>query len=105
MSCGCSGDAGTSTGASATRPRSVVKIALVLAVAWAVAKGQWGALVLIVGAALAYRIAAQPPGTAAAPVAPLQPPGSFTTGTDNVEGSAAPTTLVEGISPTVPGSC
>jgi len=104
VSCGCSGG-----GTSRTSQRaSAVRIAAIVVIAWLAAKREWGLLVVAVGAFVAYRASTRPkasPASASNGGGGSGPPSGFSTGTDNVEGVASPTTTVEGVSPTITGDC
>jgi len=103
MSCGCGG----APVSSAQKRKSLWRLAALVAIAWAITKREWGLLILGAAAFVAYCLSTHPrPATqAAAPQADVSPPDSFSSGTDNVPGSPSPTTLVQGISPTISGDC
>lgn len=85
-----------------------MRIGAVVVAAWLIAKREWGLLFLAVAAFGVYLASIRTrAGTAGstATAATTGVPSGFTTGTENVEGSASPTTLVQGISPTIPGDC
>lgn len=103
MSCGCGGGA---AGGLAHPPRNALKFAAVVAVAWAIAKREWGLLVLGLAAFIAYRASKRSPGAAVpAGASGLSAPDSFSTGTTNTPGSPSPTTTVPGSSSSNPGDC
>ena len=101
MSCGCGGGAG----GGVRPPRNALKVAALVAIAWAVAKREWGLLVLGFAAFVAYRASKHGPGAAVpAAASALSAPDSFSAGTNNVSGSPSPTTTVDSASPSS-GDC
>ena len=106
--CGCNG-AGAPGKALPRRPRpqDIGQVAVVLAAAWAIVKGEWGALLLLAGAVVAYRHITAPAATSSAPSVAWQsdPPDSTGLYGANVSGVGSQTTTVLGISSTITPDC